>query len=943
MILDRSRSLRLLGGALILPAFLSLFAGCGSSSLPTPVPTGVTITAPKSAEVDPGDSTSVSATVANDDNAAGVRWSLSGMGCTGTACGTLTGASTTAVSYTAPATVATAFTVALTATSVAKPTISAATTLSVPVNPSITTAAGALPAGVAGAAYTTNLAATGGISPYMWSASAGALPAGLTLNSSTGMISGIPTASGDPSFTVTLTDSGSPALTANASYTLAVAYPALAITSTSIPNATLGTAYSQSLAASGGSGSGYTWTVISGAGLSASGLSLSPAGVISGIPTAAETAVPFTVQITDSANNRATATLALTVTSVAFQGQVLSGGQGIAGATIQMYAVGSSGTGSASIPMLTQPVTTDSAGYFTLTGLYTCGQTNSGAAIGATTPIYMTATGGSVGGNPANAAIALISAVGSCSSLTPTTYTYINELTTAAAVWALSPFTSSISSIGATSTNALGINNAFLDAALLVSPTTGAAAALPSNLTVETGKLSGFADALATCVNAAAASGCSPLFAGATLGNNGATAPTDTFTAALNIVQHPGQNVAAVFSTIAANGSTQPYPTTLTQSPNDWTMSLNVSGGGLVAPTAMGIDAQNNIWVANQAGPLSAFNAQGTPLSQTGFGISNGASQIAEVYGLAVDPSGNIWVTNTNGGSGAGSITKFLGATPSATLGQVAGTYSDPAGSVQYPYAIAADTNGNIFVSNSGTSSATVFDSAGTVVSGGLGSSQNLDMSPNAITLDAAHGFWESGDQNVAHIGPSTAAAPNGTLLANITCCAESYGMATDADGNLWIADYLGSSTSEGAVAEVTSPSSGPATVALSGFNQGGINHPAMVAVDAAQNIWLSNFIGNSITEIAGTAQPPMGSVLFLPHTITTGSTSGLPTAISPSAGVYGKGGYGLDASLGKPFTLLPDRSGNLWVSNEGSLSITMFFGLAAPTVTPLQPVPTAP
>jgi hypothetical protein len=933
MIPNRNPILRLA----TLPAALALLAaltGCGGSSTAiTPVPTAVTINAPKSATIDPGDSAALTATVANDANAAGVSWTLSGTGCSGAACGALSANTSSSVTYTAPAKVTTAFTVTLTATSVAAPTLSGTAVLNIPVNPAIATAAGTLPGGVIGTAYATTLMGTGGITPYTWAVTAGALPAGLALNATMGTLSGIPTAPGSFSFTITLTDSGSPALTATAAYTLAVAYPALSITTTALPNATLGSSYTETLAASGGSGTGYTWTVTSGTGLSAVGLTLSPAGVISGIPTAAEASTPFTVQVTDAAGNSATATLALTVTSVAFQGQVLSGNQGIAGSTIQIYAVGSSGNGSASTPMLTQTITTDSAGYFSIAGLYTCGKSSTGAAIPSTTPIYMTATGGSIGTNPANSAISLISAIGSCASLSPTTYTYINELTTAAAVWALAPFTGSISSIGASSTNTLGIANAFLDAALLANPATGKAATLPANLTVETGKLAAFADALATCVNAAASSACTPLFTAATLGSGGVPAPTDTFSAALNIVKDPGSHVAAVFATLAANGTTQPYSTTLTKSPNDWTMSLNVSGGGLVAPTALGIDAEDNIWVANQDGPLSAFNAQGTPLSSTGFGLSSGVSQIAEVYGLAIDTSGNIWVTNTNGGSGAGSVTKFLGAgsgtTPASTVGTLVGTYSDS--SIQYPYAIAADTNGNIFIANSGTSSATVYSPTGSVVSAGLGSSYSIGDSPNAIALDAAHGFWLSGDQNVAHISAPTTAVPNGDLLANITCCAESYGMATDAAGSLWVADYLGGSSSHGAFAEIATSSTGTATLAISGSDSGGIDHPAMVAVDAAQNVWFTNFIGNSITEIAGNASS------------TGATTSTNPTAISPSTGVYGAGGFGLDASLQKPFTLMPDRSGNLWVSNEGTMTITMLFGLASPTVTPLQPVPAAP
>jgi Putative Ig domain len=70
---------------------------------------------------------------------------------------------------------------------------------------SITTAS--LPGGSIGSAYSATLAATGGVTPYNWTITTGSLPTGLTLNSSTGVVSGTPTAAGSASFTVTCTDS----------------------------------------------------------------------------------------------------------------------------------------------------------------------------------------------------------------------------------------------------------------------------------------------------------------------------------------------------------------------------------------------------------------------------------------------------------------------------------------------------------------------------------------------------------------------------------------------------------------------------------------------------------------------------------------------------------------------------------------------------------------
>jgi streptogramin lyase len=611
------------------------------------------------------------------------------------------------------------------------------------------------------------------------------------------------------------------------------------------------------------------------------------------------------VQVTDSAGATATATLSLTVTSVAFQGQVLSGTTPVSGASLQLYAAGSAGNSSAATPMLTQAVTSDGIGKFTLTGLYTCGQSSTGSTITGSNQLYLVATGGttSTTSTTSDPALILLTAIGPCSNLASTPQFTLNELTTAAAAWALAPFSSSSTNIGATSTNTLGITNAFLDAALLANPATGAAAALPAGLTVETGKLAALADALNSCTSAGS---CTTLFTAAT--PTGGNAPADTFTAALNIVHNPGENVAAVYAAIPA---TPPFTTApLTQSPNDWTMSLTVTGGGLISPTALDIDSLNNVWVADEPGPLSAFNAQGAPLSSTGYG----AGSIAQVYGLAIDPSNNIWVSNYNGGGGGGSVTEFYGVSNPATLG-TSNSYTD---SICYPRGLASDTNGDIFVANEECSSATVLNNSGTAVEPYLGESFGLSAKPFFLAVDSSGGVWLSdSDNTIAHISASSNAYPNGQLLSHPDCCYDSLGLATDVQGNVWVANYLNSTFSE----------VGPDGTVL--INQQVIDSnaatPYAAAVDAAQNVWFTDLDGDTILEVAGASAAKPG------------------TELSPSTGVYSHGGFGLDASLSEPSGVTPDRAGNLWVSNEGLDTVTMFFGLSAPTITPLRPVPTAP
>jgi hypothetical protein len=127
-----------------------------------------------------------------------------------------------------------------------------------------------------------------------------------------GRLSGTPTAAGTFHFNVTVTDSGSN--TANADFQLTVG-AALTITSAAtLPAATEGTAYSQTVAISGGSNSGIVWTLTSGASsLSAAGLSFTD-GVVSGTPSTMGTAT-FTVSVTDDSQTHDSKTFTLAVNS----------------------------------------------------------------------------------------------------------------------------------------------------------------------------------------------------------------------------------------------------------------------------------------------------------------------------------------------------------------------------------------------------------------------------------------------------------------------------------------------------------------------------------------------------------------------------------------------------------------------------------------------------
>ena len=195
--------------------------------------------------------------------------------------------------------------------------VSAAYSLTVSA-PAMSVTPAALPTATAAQPYSQSFAAVGGVAPYTYAVTAGALPAGLVL-ASDGALSGTPTAGGAFNFTVTATDSATGAGPSTARPTPSP--PARGATTPAPPTALVagvrGVVYSQSVSATGGVAP-YTYAIASGA--LPTGLTLSPQGVIAGTPTATGT-FTFDVRATDSATGagpyQGVATVTLTVSAAA--------------------------------------------------------------------------------------------------------------------------------------------------------------------------------------------------------------------------------------------------------------------------------------------------------------------------------------------------------------------------------------------------------------------------------------------------------------------------------------------------------------------------------------------------------------------------------------------------------------------------------------------------
>jgi trimeric autotransporter adhesin len=267
-------------------------------------------------------------------------------------------------------------------------------------------------------------------------------------------------------------------------------------------------------------------------------------------------------------------------------GLVHGGQQPVTGATIQLYALGTAGDGSASTPLLSPAPVSDANGGFNISGTYNCPSSSS--------LVYIVATGGNPGLAPGsnNAALSLMAALGPCGNLSPSTFIFINELTTVAAVYALAPYMTSPSAIGSAAGDA-ALAGAFTLASQFANTTTGTTpgTGVPAGTTVPVEQINTIGDILAACINSAGGAAgdsttCGTLFSLTT--PPGLTPATNTASALLHLANDPTLNTASLYSLVTPKAPFQPSQP---QVPPDLSVRLTVRSGFTVSTSELDFPA----------------------------------------------------------------------------------------------------------------------------------------------------------------------------------------------------------------------------------------------------------------------------------------------------------------------------------------------------------------
>ena len=329
------------------------------------------------------------------------------------------------------------------------------------------------------------------------------------------------------------------------------------------------------------------------------------------------------------------------------------------------------------------------------------------------------------------------------------------------------------------------------------------------------------------------------------------------------------------------------------------------------SPAGVAIDASGNVYVADfynhrirkitAAGVVTTFAGSGTA------GFTDGTSTVANFNspsGVAVDASGNVYVGDQRNHrirkiTAAGVVTTLAG---SGTAG-----FADGTGTVanfNYPYGVAVDASGNVYVADQSNKRIRKITAAGEVTTlagsgtqafaDGTGTAASFNY-PTGVTVDASGNVYvaDYGNHSIRKItaaGVVTTLAGSGTDgyadgTGTTTRFSRPLGVAVDASGNVYVADQVNHRirkiTSAGVV--TTLAGSGMAALANGTGTAASFYFPQGVALDASGNLYVADFDNHSIRKISLTGyiiNPALPTGLSInPATGVINGTPTVPTA----------------------------------------------------------------
>jgi streptogramin lyase len=544
--------------------------------------------------------------------------------------------------------------------------------------------------------------------------------------------------------------------------------------------------------------------------------------------------------------------------------------------------------------------TTGVGGSFSITGDYSCTPN---------TQVYVYVLGGDPGvGGGANSASGLMAALGNCPSggsfLSTAPFIWVNEVSTVAAAYAFAGFATDATHVSSSGTAAakLGLANAFINAEILETLSTGVANAAPppgvgyygGGGSVPQTTVNTLGNILAACVNSTgpASTGCGTLFSNAM---NGSITPTDTATAAINIAHNPAANVTNLYGLSTSN---PPFASALTAQPNDFTLAIYFNAG-TPGYGPMVADASGNLWFSDTV--VDEVNHEGyDPTPFNGINYDTGFAVPYYPAAIALDINGDLWSVNGNDGGPAPSLNEL---TPAGATGT--GSPFTALG-ITNPTGLALDASSNSWITNSATPGAVIKATSAGALSGTF--STGGIVSPQAVAIDPSGNAWIADNINAVIKLSSTGSALSGTSGYTGIGLNAPTAIAIDHTGNVWVTNKSGNNV-------IVVSSTGGAVSGSTGYTAASMTQPSAITIDGAGNAWVKG-LGNNTGN----------------YTITEFSNSGV--LLSGASGYFSS----------TPGGIAIDESGDVWTNYYYAnfpfspiWYVEEIVGAATPVVTPLS------